>query len=334
MNLSLLPAALHGNDPYLSADAGRLIGTWRLNAAIPDLLRHVQTSPLYSKVAAIESLAKLAPPEARDCLAPVFENPGVPDDFYWVQYKGVRAAAAIALLQLGDTAGVEWLKDRLTHKDASVFRWYAPALLRVSNPLPPALANLLTLEALCNPAHRDAMDLPPYSDPGNVCMLCEALALVEDPAADEDLRFYMNFFSRFVRGQAYRSLYHRHPTPVTLREIHAAALHHGTTFDLAVCAILEGDIPALTQFTRSAETPFDRATAVDGLATLTPSPESDAALLAALEDPDAYVRQCAVEALGTRPPDLFQKPLERLRNQEHEPRVLCACEAVTHTPRN
>jgi HEAT repeat protein len=334
MNLSLLPAALHGNDPYLSADAGRLIGTWHLDAAIPDLLHHLRTSPLYSKVAAIESLAKLSPPETRDCLVAVFQNPVVPDDFYWVQHKGVRAAAAIALLGLGDTTGVDWLKDRLTHQDPSVFRWYAPALLRVSHPLPPALAPLLTREALCNPAHRDAMDPPTYSDPGNVCMLCEALALVEDPAADEDLRFYMNFFSRFVRGQAYRSLHQRHPTPATLHEIRTAAHRHGTPFELAVCATLESDIPTLTQFSRNAEIAFDRATAVDGLATLPASPESDAALLAALADPDAYVRQCAVEALGTRPPDLFQKPLERLQNQEREPRVLCACEAVTHTRRN
>lgn len=328
---SALLSALRGSDPVLSAEAARLIGDWNLGHHSGDLLDHLRTSRSYAKVTSLYALEKLSPAGFDALLVELFHNPNVPDDFYWYCHRGLRAAAAIALLRRGDSTGLPWLRELAQKKDDVVLRWFAPALLRLPSPSP--LADLLTLEHLYNPQEREGLDSLAYSDSAMLCLLCEALALVDDPGADEPLEYYIHFYSRFVRGQACRSLFQRHPDAATLAKIQEATGRYGTDFDRVVAATLAGASAELKDLAQSARASFDRASAVDGLAGI-PGPDSEAALAHAFQDPDPYVRQCAVEGAGRLGLDNFRIPLGTLLKQETDPRVLCALEAVQQGGKN
>ena len=318
----ILESALAAHDPLLPAEAARLIGDWKRRSLIPDLIENILTSRFYSKVAAIDALARLGAREAIPSLETLVTEPNVPDDFYWTGFKGVRAAASIALLQFGNPAGTGYLHKLASDRSEVFFRWYAPALLRLN--AAPELQAELTMEKLCSREHRDACSPEPYSDPGMLCMLCEALGLIDDPAADDDLEFYMNFHSRYVRGQAYRSLYLRHGDEATAQKISDRAATHGTEFDLLVSAEIRRDSAALLGIAGKAESAFDRASAIDALATIS----SPNACETGLDDEDPQVRKCAVERLArTRPADARSR-LGPLLAPEEDPGVRCALAAV------
>jgi HEAT repeat protein len=327
---SHLQRALAGADPLLASDAARLIGDWGLAEFAPALMEHLRTSRFYSKVSAVYSLVKLSPAGADRFLEDLFENPRVPDDFYWVGAKTVRAAAAIGLLQMRNSAGLPWLRELAATGNPVFWRWFAPALIRL--PDPSLLADLLTVDKLCVREHRDRFDPSFYSDPGMVCMLCEALGLLAAPEADEHLELYMEFHSRFVRGQACRSFYQRHPDAPTLERIRAGARRHGTVFDRLVAAALGEEIGELRDIAQKAESAFDRACAVDALAGIG-SPAAEEAMVPALEDSDPYVRQCAVEGVGRSGMQGNGESLDLLRRRETDLRVLCALEAVAESGR-
>jgi len=328
---SALLSALHGSDPILSAEAARLIGDWNLAQHSGVLLDHLRTSRSYGKVTSLYALEKLAPEGLDDCLLGLLENPNVPDDFYWYCHRGLRAAAAIALLRRGNSTGLPWLRKLAEEKDDVALRWFAPSLLRLPRPSP--LADLLTLEHLCNRQKRETLESISYSDSAMLCLLCEALALVDDPGADEHLEYYLNFYSRFVRGQACRSLFQRHPDAATLAKIREATGRYGTDFDRVVAASLAGASGELKDLARNARASFDRACAVDGLAGI-PGSDSGDALTHAFRDPDAYVRQCAVEGAGRLGLENFRILLDALPERETDPRVLCALEAVHQGGKN
>lgn len=328
---SALLSALRGSDPILSAEAARLIGDWRLGHLSGDLMDHLRTSRSYGKVTSLYALEKLAPAGLDPLLEEIFHRPNVPDDFYWYCHRGLRAAAAIALLRLGNSTGLSWLRTLGARHDDVVMRWFAPSLLRLPRPSP--LADLLTLEHLCDRRQRESFESTQYTDSAMLCMLCEALALVDDPGADEHLEYYMGSYSRFVRGQACRSLFQRHPGEATLVKIRETTHRHGTDFDRVVLATLAGDTGVLRDLARNARAAFDRASAVDGLAGL-PGPDAEQALTLAFQDPDPYVRQCAVEGAGRLGPDRFHNPPGTFLKQETDPRVLCALEAVQQSGKN
>jgi len=322
---NILKEALRSNDPLLAAEAARLIGEWNGKSLVPDLIENALSSRFYSKVSAIYALVALLAVEAVPGLEKLLNAPNVPDDFYWTGYKGVRAAAAVALLQFGSDAGVAYLQELAEAGDCVFSRWYAPALLRLK-PVP-ELQPYLTLEKLCSLEERNAFDEVPYTDAGQLCMLCEALGLINDPAAVESLEFYMNFHSRYVRGQAYRSLHLRQADEATARRICANAERHGTDFERLVAAEIRQDSAILLEVARQAPLAFDRASALDALVRIS-SPHLAEACLVGLEDGDTHVRQCAVEGLARSKHPAARNHLAGLLDKETESRVRCAIAAT------
>jgi HEAT repeat protein len=321
----ILKSGLKHFDPPVIAETARLIGEWGCRDFIPDLIEDARSNRFYSKVASFYALARLSAKEAIPHLTKLVEDPNVSDDWYWTGYAGVRAGAAVALLQMGQDAGGPYLLESAKAGSFVFTRWFAPALLRLK--APPELEPYLTLENLCSAEKQKKYEGGDYSEPGMLCMVCEALALLDDPAADERIEFYFGHYSRFLRGQAYRSLYLRRPDKATAQKIGENAQKHGTDFDRLVAAEIEKDSATLAEIARRAPAAFDRGSAIDALAAIS-SPALPEAGKIALKDPDLYVRQCAVETLarhhGAEAPKLFAGLMEK----ENEIRVLCALAAT------
>ena len=248
--LETLREGLAHSDPLVAAEAARLIGEWNGTALIPDLIDYARHNRFYSKVASFYALASLSAKEAIPHLAQLVEDPNVSDDWYWYGAKGVRTAAAVSLLQLGNKAGVPWLGGLAEKKSDVFFRWFAPTLLRLK-PVP-ELHAYLTLQNLCDVDRQKSFDGAEFSEPGRLCMLCEALGLIDDPAAAPRIEFYFNHYSRFVRGRAYRSLHLRQPGNATSAKIAAAAKKHATDFDRLVAAEIQKDAATLSDIARRA----------------------------------------------------------------------------------
>jgi HEAT repeat protein len=321
----ILREALQQPEPFLAAEAARLIGEWNGRALVPDLIEYIRVNRFYSKVTGIYALARLAAAEAAPHLSNLVDRPNVSEDRYWYGAKGVRAAAAVTLLQFGNISGVPYLRELAEKRDRVFFRWFAPSLLRQK--AAPELQTYLTLENLCPTEEQRRYFGAEFSDPGMLCMLCEALELLPEPEAEARLDFYTNHYSRFVRGQAFRSLNRRRPDKaLTQRAAHSAA-KHGTDFDRIIAAKLGRDSHALLVIARDAPAAFDRGSAIDALAAFA-SPALPEAARHALEDTDAYVRQCAVEALGRQTGVAAQADFEKLLGYEKEARVMCAIAAT------
>jgi len=321
----ILKSGLKDIDPLVNAEAARLIGDWNVRALIPDLIEYARFNRFYSKVNSFYALARLSATEAIPHLQKLVDDPNVSNDWYWTGYKGVRAAAAVSLLQLGDDAGVPYLLELAKGGQSVFFRWFSPALLRLGKP--PELLAFLTLEQLCAAEKQKKYDGPEYSEPGMICMMCEALGLIDDPSADERLEFYFGHYSRFVRGQAYRSLYRRRHDKSTAQKISENARKHGTDFDRLVVAEIQQDPAILSDIARRAPAAFDRGSALDALAAIS-APELIDAGKSALEDEDLYVRQCAVEALARNHGADVWKNFASIADQEPEIRVQCALAAI------
>lgn len=320
-NLQILTQTLHGKDPLLAAEAARLIGDWGLQAMVPDLVRNLETSRFNAKVSSLYALEKLAPSESLFC--EIFEAPNVPDDFYWMGFKSVKTAAAIALIKSGNPVGVEWLTRLADASDAVLLRWFAPAMLRLPRSSP--VSGLLTLDLLCSKSLRDAASDPKYTDAGQLCLLCEALGLIEDPGALEHLEHYAKFHSRFVRGQAYRAINKRSPHPTTTKKIGSWASQGGTDHDLVVAAAIAGNGTELRRLAKDAPIGFDRATAMDAMP---PTEEFLQDLLRGLKDKDPCARLFAVERLGLSDLPAAWDALENCSHQETRLHVQCALAAV------
>jgi len=103
------------------------------------------------------------------------------------------------------------------------------------------------------------------------------------------------------------------------------ARHHGTDYDRLVFAAIDGDVTTLKKIAATAPMGFDRACAIEAL----PWSEQDAhVFIKSLDDPDPYVRQCAVERLGDLDFPAATEALDLLAERETMPRVLCALASV------
>lgn len=320
-----LKDALHAVDQLRASDAARLIGEWGVRQLEDELVQYVESSRSYSKVTGIYALGSLRPEGWETVLGHVFSTPNVPDDFYWNGFKGVRTAAAVSLLEAGNHQGVEWLQSLAEANDPLITRWFAPALLRIE-----AARNLpqgLEVERLCPVEKMKAFDSPPFSEPGMLCMLCEALGLINNPAAGECLLFYTVFHSRFVRAQAYLALWRRNPEAGLLRRIECAASRGGTLFDLLVVGGIRQDIRLVKSMLESLDASFERVYAINLLARSDPR-GAYPVLLKALKDADPWVRQAAVEGLGRIAPAEASSDLVDHYRAESHPQVRTAAAAI------
>ncbi len=260
-----LHAALKHADPIVAPTAARLLAEIEDRESIPALIDFVLHSRSYAKTAGLNALRSL---DAQDAI-PAFEqlcaDPYVPDDFYWYGHKGVRASAAVHLLSWGNTAGERFLQELLDNKDRVILRDFTATILQIKNQAAEGIQKQLSFEALWDEAQTVSLQDTAYTDASQLCSLCEAMAFVDDERADQCLRYYMDYYSRYVRGEAYKSLYRRHGDAV-VAEITDSVNRHNTDFDRVVLGLISKDGDALKQIAESAQQAFDRTAALHALA--------------------------------------------------------------------
>jgi len=331
-----LVRALRSPDAVAAAEAARLLGELGRRQAVRHLLRYVSTSRHYHKTLGFEALARIGDASACPALRRLVARPNVRDDWYWYGCRGVRAAAAVALLALGDDGGAAYLRELADKQDDVFYCWFGPAILR----LPPATAAArelkarITVEALHDPGARRTR----HTDPGVVTMKAETLGLLATPAACQALLDLMRFHSRYVRGQAVLSLLQASRAPEHLKAAEALADGDPTDFVRIKAALAlarsgrPGRAAFIAQAAASLEDLFDRAVAIEALG-LVGGKEHGPVVARQLREADPYVRQCALEALERIDPGAAGRAAQRLvkdkalRVQLQAAKVLAAREA-------
>jgi len=306
-----LVGALDVEDRFIQAEAARLLGELRRKEAVGPLLRYVGRFGWQTKLVGFHALAQIGDRGVCPALRPLVDKPNCFNDWYWYGCRGVRAAAAIALLALGDDAGAACLRELADAGHDVFYAWFAPAILRLGDE-PPATSEIkarITLEAIWPPDK----PLVRRTDGGVVTMVAETLGLLGTERAFSELVGLMRFRSRYVRGQAALSLLSAAPTKKHLAAVEKIARSDKTDFArikaheaLARCST--GVSPVLPEKTRKASVdaiaalaakaadPFDQAVAVESLGSLACA-EHSPLIRQKLSHADPYVRRCAIEAL-------------------------------------
>jgi HEAT repeat protein len=318
--------ALDTPDPIVRADAARLLGELGHRDAVPALVRYVTTDRHYHKVAGIHALMRVGDPAVITALQPMVEDPNCPDDWYWFSYRSVRAAAAVALLALGDDSGAEFLTTLADRNDDVFFCWYGPAVLGLpDNMLATAALKLrFTTETI-----RDGRGTyqTRFTEPGITVMTARTLGLIGDAAACAVLLDLMKHHSRYVRAEAGMSLLAAAPSAAHEAAVLLLSTGSQTDFErikgtLALLRAGVGNADAVAEIAKSTPDDFDRAVAIETLGIIG-DPSYTTVANEMLAHQDAYVRQCAVEALdrleGTSGPSLER--LRTIMKDDQSPRV-------------
>lgn len=298
--VDVLVAGLRATDEVVQADAARLLGELGRREAVPALVAYVTDCRYYCKTAGIDALARLGDPAVCGDLRRLMADPNVDDDWFWYCRRAVRASAAVALLALGDDSGAAYLKELADTDDDVLLCWYGPAVLRLPDDLTAAreVKALITLDRLAGGGTRRTR----HTEPGAVAMKAEALGLIGTPEACRALLELMQFHSRYVRGQAAVSLLGADPGEAHVAAVTAMADSDGADFarvKASVALALAGrceKVAFLAEAAGSIDDPFDRAVAVEALGIAGDATRADV-VASQLAHADAYVRQCALEAL-------------------------------------
>lgn len=298
--LALLVAGLEAPDRYDQADAARLLGELGRGEAVGALRRYVTESRYYSKMAGFHALARIGDAAVCPTLRGLVDKPNVVDDWFWLDCRAVRAAAALALLALGDESRAGYLAELADAGDDVFFCFFGPTVLRLPDNLPAArdLKARITVGAMADPAARGVR----HTDPARVALKAEVFGLLATPEACEALRDLVAFHSRYVRGQAAVSLLSADPSEEHVRLVEAMGDGDPADFarvraSYALAAAGRGDrIALIVEAAEALDDPFDRAVAVECLGLL--EDETHAGVVERqASHADPYVRQCAVEAL-------------------------------------
>lgn len=297
--MKLLAKNLSERDRLEQAEAARLLGDVGSPQAIPALLDYVRHCRWHAKSAGFHALAEIGEPEVCASIRPLVDLPNCPDDFYWYGRKSVRAAAAVALLRLGDDGGVGCLEELAAEDSPVFFAWYAPAILR----LPPATAADALKERLSVPYY-----FPPETgrlrttDAGEATMIAEALGEMGSPEASGRLLELTEHQSRYVRAQAATSLASVSDEKDHIDRVEEMARTDPADFTKIQAAHAMGrtdreeHLDVVRSGVEDCQDPFDRATAVRALGDIG-NRQDFSRISRRLEDPEPYVRQRTVEAL-------------------------------------
>ncbi|MEX0887143.1 MAG: HEAT repeat domain-containing protein [Phycisphaeraceae bacterium] len=309
--------ALDAEDPVVQADAARLLGDLRSFDAVGPLVRYVTESRHYAKTAGFDALARIGDADCCPDLRPLVERPNVPDDDFWYGRTSVQLFAALALLALGDTSGEEMLLDESSNLHNWAFlTWLAPSVLRLPDDSPTVarVKARITTETL----------VPPHkSDPGQLAYVTDALGLLGGASARQALVELCANPSRYVRGRASINLLVISSQREDVQRVERIASDDETLFARVKAAhalATQGDRAAVSTIASAvdeAESAFDRAAALDSLGVVGDA-EHVSPAAAALRSGEAYVRQCAVEALDRLGTDAA---VEAARTAREDPNV-------------
>ncbi len=299
--MDMLLSGLLAEDQLVQADAARLLGGLGRKEAVGPLIQYVVECRSYAKVPGFEALAKLGDPAAVAPLRRLVEWPNVPDDWYWYCHRSVRAAAAVALLMLGDDAGAPYLNELADQQNDVFFAWFAPAILRLGD-RPRAAAQLkarITVDSLWQVGAFKTR----FTNPCQTAMVAEALGLLPPAAARPKLRELAQSHSRYVRGQAALSLLAQRADDEDVLFVEELATKDLTDFvkikaTLALArAGKDGWADKLAAACARLREPFDLAVAVEAVG-LTGRRALAPAVQKRLHHADPYVRQSAIESLA------------------------------------
>ncbi len=298
--VEMLFQGLRADDRFVQAEAARLLGELRLPEAAPPLVEFVSRFGWHTKLVGFHALANLGDRSVCPALRPLVDAPACFNDWYWYGCKSVRAAAAVALLALGDEGGAPYLRELADKDDDVFFAWFAPTILRLDDS-PPAAAELkarLTVETILRPDSRKLRQ----GEPGALTMVAEALGLLQGPAACEKLRGLLRHRSRYVRGQAAGSLLKASSAPQDVAAVAELADADPTDFvrikahEALACAGRDDAGAKIAELANLAADWFDRAVAVEALRGLGLT-QYASLVRVLLTRPDPYLRRCAIEAL-------------------------------------
>ena len=301
---TLTMGLLH-EDCLVQADAARLLGELRRAETVAPLVRYVRECRNYAKVAGFEALARLGDGSACREIRALVDWPNCPDDWYWYCCRSVRAAAAVALLSLGDDYGAGYLGELADKKDDVFFAWFAPAILRLPD-APPAAAALkarLTAEALMESGPGSTR----HTNPGTEAMVAEALGVIGSNEAKAALRQLATHQSRYVRAQAAMGLAAGAASEGDLALVGQLAAGDATDFvkvKASLALVKAGKtehLDFIAAAAKSLKDPLDPATAIESIGRAMPALHATQyapIILKRLAHEDSYVRQTAVEALG------------------------------------
>jgi len=321
--MDVLFAGLREDNRLIQAEAARLLGELGSRDAVGPLLDYVRYSRWHAKTTGFHALAQIGDRSVCDVIRPLVDLPNSSNDWYWYGCRSVRAAAAVALLTLGDEGGAHYLTELADKGDDVFYAWFAPALLRLPDD-PPAAAALkkrITVESFLQEGSRQVR----RTDPGVIAMIAEALGVIGTDAAREVLMELLQFRSRYVRGQATLSLMEATPTDEQVAAVEDVAENDPTDFArikaslaLAKAGRAEYGDKLRTSVDRCDDS-FDEAVAVEAIGILGRSEDFDL-VATRLRHEAPYVRQCAVEALERIDPDAAAERAEACR-QDPEIRV-------------
>ncbi len=322
---------LQDGDPIIRADAARLLGEIKRSHAVASLTEYLQNEQHYTKVAGVYALWQIADPAAIPILQSLLKNPNVPDDWYWYARRAVVTSVAIGLSTFGDDSGVPFLQDLLDKNSDVVLCWYGPTILRMARGSDQAepvaglqkLAKQITVSALYNTVALSKR----FSEPGLLTMTAETLGLIGTKDAQAKLVDLLTHPSRYVRGRAALSLLEADASDANRQIISNLLLSDQTDFvaikaSLALAMAFEDErekrSTGIARIAASASDSFDRAVAIESLGLLPGGNHADV-IATALDDADAYVRQCAAEACPDDPE--LRKRIESLQQANPAPRV-------------
>lgn len=301
MGFGVLVGALRDGDLVVRAEAARLLGEVGSGRAVEPLLEYLRVDRHYTKMTALRALAQIGDRSVVDELAGLVENPNAHDDWYWHGRKTLRAAAAVALLQLDSEAGVWYLNELAEKDDDSFFAWFAAEILRLpcESEAVCALQGLLTAESICRKGGRGIRD----TDPGLLCLEAEALGVLADEPSRLRLEELLSFHSRYVRGQAALSLVESGANDARLGLVRSVAEGDSAEYARLKASLgmwratgEDGWLDAVRSTAGGAEAAFDRAAGIEMLGQARRAAD-EGFIIGQLSDEDWYVRACAVEAL-------------------------------------
>jgi HEAT repeat protein len=298
-SLNLLFNGLTVNDPVVQAESARLLGELALPQAVRPLVTYVKTSPYYSKTAGFNALAAINRPEVCDRIVPLIQDPKVTDDPGWYNTVIVRSAAALAVLRLDPGREPGYFDRQYDMPDNWQFNifclFYSPLIVRAAD-TDPKISRLkkYTLDLLYSRR---------WWQPERLTVISRALGIAGGPQAAAELKWFLQFPSRYVRGQAALDLLKTAPTPENVELV--AGLHKqdltGYVKLKSAGALVRAGQKQYAGHVRQAITnekdPLLRATALE-LAGTGRDPEDRPLIIEQLKHDKFYIRLCAIEALG------------------------------------
>lgn len=197
-DLTLIHLGLEDPDPLVPPFAAGLLGELGRPESVDPLLKHVRQSTRYNKNAAVDALRTIGDASAAPVLFEIAGHPGVWGDYFWYYEVLLRSAASLAALVLDPGGGADELERQLDQPSAAFKNFllqYAPVIVTLPDFSP-------LLSRLREAAVQEIFTPRALQRPAEAIRCIKALGQLNTGRSLEKLRWYLDFPSRYVRGEA------------------------------------------------------------------------------------------------------------------------------------